>query len=101
MSADLPSPELSAGARGSGIPAPDPKAEGQTFHGIPHDQGEQRCQTVGGNAEGKVSTTALVCASESPGSNSAAGADGRSDSEAQDSPNDQAERTGADGNRRS
>lgn len=26
--------------------------------GIPHDKGEQRCQAVGGNAEGKVPTTA-------------------------------------------
>jgi hypothetical protein len=45
-------------------------------HGIPHDKGEQRCQAVGGNAEGKVPTTAPASASESPGSNPAAGADG-------------------------
>ncbi len=28
-------------------------------HGIPHDKREQRCQAVGGNAEGQVPTTAL------------------------------------------
>lgn len=42
---------------------------------LPHDKGEKRCQAVGGDAEGKVPTTAPVCASESPGSNPAAGAD--------------------------
>lgn len=44
-------------------------------HGIPNDQGEQRCQAVAGNGEGKVPTTAPACASESPGGNTAAGAD--------------------------
>lgn len=43
-------------------------------HGIPHDKGEQRCQAVGGDAEGKVPTTAPACALTSPGSNTAAGA---------------------------
>lgn len=47
-------------------------------HGIPHDQGEQRCQAVGENAEGKVPTTAPACARTSPGSNQAAGAAGPS-----------------------
>lgn len=42
---------------------------------IPNDQWEQRCQAVAGNGEGKVPTTAHACAPESPGSNSAAGAD--------------------------
>lgn len=47
------------------------------MNGIPHDKGEQRCQAVGGNAEGKVPTTAPDCASESregirpPGSDAA------------------------------
>lgn len=41
---------------------------------IPNEQGEQRCQAVAGNGEGKVPTTAPACASESPGSNTAAGA---------------------------
>jgi hypothetical protein len=58
------------------IGAPELTAADIASHGIPHDKGEQRCQAVGGNAEGKVPTTAPVCASESPGSNPAAGADG-------------------------
>jgi hypothetical protein len=57
------------------IGAPELTAADIAGHRIPHDKGEQRCQAVGGNAEGKVPTTAPVCASESPGSNSAAGAD--------------------------
>lgn len=44
------------------------------LHGIPNDQGEQRCQAVAGNGEGKVPTTAPACARTSPGSNLAAGA---------------------------
>lgn len=52
------------------------------MNGIPHDKGELRCQAVGGNAEGKVPTTAPVCASESregirpPGSDAASNREG-------------------------
>lgn len=34
-------------------------------NGIPNEQGEPQCQAVGGNAEGKVPTTAPACAPES------------------------------------
>lgn len=40
-----------------------------------HERPHERRKSVAGNGEGKVPTTAPVCASESPGSNPAAGAD--------------------------
>lgn len=43
------------------------------YNEIPHDQGEQRCQAVDGNVEGKVPTTTPYLPQASPGSNQAAG----------------------------
>lgn len=83
MSDSAPTPADFAAPGGWTAPGKEPRVDcngsrglvgvGGVCHGIPQNKGEKRCQAVGGNAEGKVPTTAPACANEAARSNTAPG----------------------------